>query len=424
MVRVPQRARRGGYVKFIPFNFISTVTATFAVLSMSVSAAESPAWTLEASVQRARTVAPELSEADARVRAREGAWRQAGAWPNPAIEVRGDQRLSMEAGGSDLGWRYAGVSQSLPITRLTRQRRAAGTRLAGEQALHRDQGLQLEYKVAQAFHALQLAAAHHDIARERHDAMETIIAARDRLVRYLAPTDRLRLDILRAQADQAIATTEGEHAEAAARLRALLALPPGDDPRTAALVPMGKMPPLAESLARLAAHPASEAARLEHEAARAETDAARTQRFADPAISLFRERDVIGGVERNYSGVGLSVQLPLWNLNNGGVRRAEAEKSLHETLELDRLIGGRPMRGDRACHARCAAARTRSRSSAEPCSARGAARRRPRWPRATAPRSASCRRPRPRCRRSPCAAVRSHEAPGWARHFETTDCTG
>lgn len=313
------------------------LTVAGLALSLPVAAAETAPWTLAASVQRAHEVAPERQQADARVAQRAGELRQAGAWPNPVVEVSGDQALSMETGDTALGWRYVGVSQPLPLLRLARQRRAAEARLAGEQESRRDYGLQLEHKVAQAFHALQLAAAHHELARERFDAMEAIIATRDRLVRYLAPADRLRLDILRAQADQAIAATEGELTEAASRLRTLLALPADDDPRPVALAPVTAPPPLDDLLARLESHPGAAAARLERDAARAEVDAARSQRFADPAVSLFRERDIIGGVERDYSGVGLSVQLPLWNLNGGGVERATGEAAAaHARMQMQR----------------------------------------------------------------------------------------
>jgi outer membrane protein TolC len=92
-------------------------------------------------------------------------------------------------------------------------------------------------------------------------------------------------------------------------------------------------------LARFAGHPGIAGARLEQDAAHAGVDAARSQRFADPVLALFRERDTFGGVERDYSGVSLSVQIPLWNLNNGGVTKAVAEmdaaRARHDTRARD-----------------------------------------------------------------------------------------
>jgi outer membrane protein TolC len=78
-------------------------------------------------------------------------------------------------------------------------------------------------------------------------------------------------------------------------------------------------------LKRLDDHPALVANDQDIEAARAGVDVARASRFADPTIGVFRERDFLGGARRDYNGVMLSVQVPLWNLNAGGVARAQAE---------------------------------------------------------------------------------------------------
>lgn len=314
--------------------------ATGLVTTFPVTAlAETKAWTLEAGVQRALDTAPEMRAADAQVAAREGGLRQAGAWPNPAVELRTDRKLGLDSGGGGTDVRYAAVNQPLPLLRLWRQRRVAEAQLAGERENRRYQRLLLEQQVAQAYHAVQFAAAQHALARERRELMEEIATGRDRLVRYLAPTERVRLGILREQAAQAIASTEGEYTEAAAQLRALLALPADAEPQTVPLIPAALPVPLATLLARFEGHPGIAGARLEQDAAHAGVGAARSQRFADPVLALFRERDTFGGVERDYSGVSLSVQIPLWNLNNGGVTKAVAEmdaaRARHDTRARD-----------------------------------------------------------------------------------------
>jgi len=293
-------------------------------------ATESGTWTLAASIQRALDSAPEMRAADARVEARAGELVQASAWPNPNIDLRADQKLGVEDGGGGTDMRYAAVSQPLPVLRIGRQRRVAEAQLAGAQANRADEHLRLEYQTAQAYHMLQLADARLALAQERHDLMESVAAGsnRDRLVRYLAPAERVRLNILREQASQAIATAEGERSEAAAQLRALLALGADAEPATVVLAPVTSPPALPALLAQLDAHPALLAAQREEEAARAGVDAARSQRFADPALTLYRERDYIGGTQQDYSGVGLSIQIPLWNLNNGGVEKARADAGL------------------------------------------------------------------------------------------------
>jgi len=293
-------------------------------------AADPVIYTLEGSVRRALDSAPEMRAADARVEMRAGELQQARAWPNPTVDLRADEKLGVEDGRGGTDFRYAALSQPLPLLRTARQRQVAEAQLAGAQAQRGDERLRLEYQTARAYHLLQLANAHLDLARERRDLMETISAGdgRDRLVRYLAPAERVRLNILREQASQAIATAEGESSEAAAHLRALLALSIDAQPGTVALAPIPPPQPLPELLPALDGHPALVAAQRDEDAARASVNAARSQRFSDPVVTLFRERDYFGGSERDYSGVGLSIQIPLWNLNNGGVEKARAEVGL------------------------------------------------------------------------------------------------
>jgi cobalt-zinc-cadmium efflux system outer membrane protein len=295
-----------------------------------VATADSLTWTLETTVQRALESAPEMRAANARVEARAGELEQAGAWPNPSIDLSADQKIGLEDGNGGTDLRYAAISQPMPVLRVARQRRVAEAQFAGAEATRAEDRLQLEYRTAHAYHMLQLADARLALAHERHDLMGTIAGngKRDRLVRYLTPAERTRLDILLEQASQAIATAEGERSEAAAQLRALLGLSSDVQPGTVALEPTTPPPALPALLQRLDTHPALVAAQREEDAARAGVDAARSRRFADPVITLFRERDYIGGSVRDYSGVGLSVQVPLWNLNRGGVDKARADASL------------------------------------------------------------------------------------------------
>ena len=94
-------------------------------------------------------------------------------------------------------------------------------------------------------------------------------------------------------------------------------------------------PPALEALERnLDNHPLLAAARKEQQAAEANIAAAQSQRFADPALNLFRERDILAGSRRDVTGVGLSVQVPLWNSNPGVVDKARAE-ALRARTEFD-----------------------------------------------------------------------------------------
>ena len=292
-------------------------------------AAETNDWTLTSAVQHALQVAPERRAAEAEVAAREAALIQAGAWPNPSLDLRADRKLGLEdgRGGSDLT--QVAITQPLPLLRLAPQRRQAEAQLAAARERLTHTRLMRELEIARAFHALQLTQARLKLSGQRVAFVEDLDSARtrkaNRIVRYLTPLERARLAILRETAEQEAASAEGKYGEAAAQFRALLALAPESLPTTAALSPAEAPLPLDVLLTRLENHPALAAVDLDIDAARTGIEVARASRFADPTIGVFHERDFLNGARREFNGVLLSVQIPLWNLNNGGVARAVAE---------------------------------------------------------------------------------------------------
>ena len=310
------------------------VSRCFVGLWLAVASAYVPAqvWTLESSIERATAVAPELRAAESEIAARAGELTQAGAWPNPTVDLRADEKLGIEDGRGGYDLNQISITQPLPLRRLAHQRRAAEAGLESARAGQHHQRLQLETRTAHAFHALQLAAERQRLAEERLKFAEGLRPGADRLVRYLSPLERARLDILRETARQDVAFAEGKWSEAVSQFRTLLALSPDAQPETTPLTPSAAPAALAELHGRLATHPALRATQQARDAGRANVDVARSQRFADPTVSVFREQDYLAGSRRDYSGLMLGVQIPLWNRNNGGVARAAAEVEKAEAL--------------------------------------------------------------------------------------------
>ena len=310
--------------------FMALATTIVAWPILPAIAADTSGWTLEAATRRVLELAPERREAEAEVATREAELRQAGAWPNPTVDLRADDRLGQEDGRGGTSLTEIALSQPLPWRRLARQRAMAGANLESARANRRYQQLLLEREAADVFHAFQTAAARRELAAERLRLVESPSAGKgkagaDRLVRYLPPLERRRLTILNEEAHQAVAAAEGEYQKALIDFRALLALPPETVAEPAQLIPPAA-PASFEILVRtLDTHPALAAAQKEAEAAQAGIAVAQSQRFADPALNLFRERDYLAGERRDVNGVGVSVQIPIWNTNNGAVAKARGE---------------------------------------------------------------------------------------------------
>lgn len=287
-------------------------------------------WSLANSVRRVHYIAPELRTAEAEIAAREAELAQSDVWPNPTMDIRADNRPGIEDGSGRSEFTQIALSQPLPLHRLERQRTVAEANLDSAHEKLRYRKLLLEREVARVFQALQLAEAKLLLARERLQLVtESLGTSRktgtDRLVRYLTPLERQRLTILSEEASQAATIAEREQQKAFIDFRTLLVLSHDEAIKLTALEQPVTPAKLDVYVRTLEAHPSLSVVRKEYEAAQAGIALAESQRYADPSLNLFRERDFQAGQRRDVTGIGVSVQLPLWSSNNGQIARAGAE---------------------------------------------------------------------------------------------------
>ncbi len=297
-----------------------------ALNATGAGAAEPDAWSLEAATQRVLEVAPERSQADAAVEARQEQVTQAGRWPNPSIDLRADNRVGHMSGQGGTNLSQMAISQPLPLRRLQRQRAAAESNLAAAQEVRRADLLALERDTARVFLALQFAAARRQLALERLQVTDTYIGqgGGGTLKRYQTPLERQRLAMLRNDAQQGVILAQRDYDNALIEFRGLLALSNSTTIEVAPPATVGPPPPIEELEKALDNHPLLAAARHDTEATQQGVDVAQSQRYSDPTLKFFRERDFLNGAY-NVTGVGISVEVPLWNQNRSLVGKAKAD---------------------------------------------------------------------------------------------------
>lgn len=323
--------------------WMGMLSASLLMMAHTTVKAAAVDWTLSGSIEHMLKVAPEMRAATAQIDVRRGELTRAGAFPNPSIELRADQKLGMDDGSGGTDLTQIAISQPLPFGRLGHQRTMASAQLSAAEKSLLQQRLMLEYHSALVYHDLQLAQARLKLAEQRLAVAESYSRrdkrSKDPIVRYLSKRERLRLNILRETARQELATAEGRYNEALSSFRTSLALSPDSSPSVVELGPVPSPPALPVLQARLEQNPALVADLQRIKAAEAGVDVARSQRLADPVLTVFRERDYLGGSRRDYNGIMLSVQVPLWGGHNGGVSSARAEvikaKSNYQSLRRD-----------------------------------------------------------------------------------------
>lgn len=303
-------------------------------------------WTLESSMRHVLEVAPEARAADAGIRAQNGALKQAGAWPNPEVGLRVDDKIGKDEGSSGRDLTQLTFSQSLPLGgRLGRERKVASAKLRGAQAERLTQRLELEFQVAGIFHPLQLATATLYLAEQQLQFADRLMdVGRQRaLAGDLSRLEQLRIGLIRESAQQALDKAEGEFNEILSLFQIRLGLPGETIPKLEPLEPFGPVPDLAELQVGFDMHPLVSTARSGLEGARAGADLVRAERWQDPVLQVFRERDVLNGRRQNVTGVGVTVPLPFWDRKAGKIdeMRANAIQMESRLQALRQKLEGR-----------------------------------------------------------------------------------
>ncbi|PJA32208.1 MAG: hypothetical protein CO187_05205 [Zetaproteobacteria bacterium CG_4_9_14_3_um_filter_53_7] len=322
------------YVKIKPtdhrfFDFILLFGLFMLVLpAVSSSQEDQGLLTLEQSVRRVAEIAPEMKAADAEVGKQKGKWEQADAWPNPSVSIQVDDNLSREVGGRGYDVTELAISQPIPLGRLAYQRQQAEAGLTSAEAQRKHQQLMLEYKVAQHFHILQLKEAMLQLAKKRlqqashYQSGDRKHHRGDPLVRYLTPLETMRLDIVLQAAKQSVEVAEGEFNDVITSFKALLGAPIDGQLRLMPLKPVPTPEGFDALESNLQNHPGLEADKQTVASLEAGIDVAKWQRFADPTVTIFRRNAFLANQRQPNMGIMLSVQVPFWNQNNGGVTQA------------------------------------------------------------------------------------------------------
>jgi len=328
------------------------VSIAIAIAAATAVRAESPlpdALTLGEAVRRASEISPLMTAARGRVDTAVGAMRQAGRLPNPLGEVRVES-WDFHADHATPRWDnvdfFATLTQPLDLggKRSARVAEATAAReLASFEAERTRHEVILE-TVRTYLGALRARSLLEALNRNR-DSLSQIVAILDRRVAegWSAEADLLRFRAELARAEEALLRIRLEQDRELRLLAALLGEPapvapdrlvapafpevPQGEADALARSALGRRPEIAAARARLAQ--ASETARLE-----------RARRI--PTVGL------TAGYKRSFgldTGVaGLSIPLPLFDLNAGNVARAEAEERVAgaqlAALESRLLAGG------------------------------------------------------------------------------------
>jgi cobalt-zinc-cadmium efflux system outer membrane protein len=284
-------------------------------------------WTLEEALARARRDSPVLRRAEARLQAARADLVEARTYPfNPEIGVEAAERAGPVETSTDRG---VALGQEIEIGGQRGKRvRAADVALAAAESSFSRAEQELTNQVELAFASGLAEEQRVEIARAELALVEKLLTFEDRRLEAGAGT-QLDLNLARAAAGRVRQTLQ-ETLAARAGARTALAEVVGIDPVSpptpvgAGREPLPELASLPELVDRaLEVRPDLAASRSALEAARRQVELQRRLALPNLRLGLFTHReegdDITGGA------VGLAI--PLFDRNQGGVARAEAQET-------------------------------------------------------------------------------------------------
>ena len=316
---------------------------------LSPAFASPPALTLEDAWRQAEDANPTLRAALAAVPAAEGELQDARAplWNNPQVTVEGIQREIPQVSAStqvNQEWGL-GIAQTFEIAGQQGDRRAAAEQsLAATRQVITETQRQVRAEVESRF--VRVLSLQSRIQTEEA-TLKLIEDAAQAVGKRVAAGEDSRLDgnLARVDAERArnqVALLREQLVQARAEFATLLQLPPNELPEVqGALDPVSVPYSLEDLLNSAADRPVLRALDHREQAAKSRLELERAARYPDVTVGLGAGREGPSDAREKILGLSVSLPLPLFRQNAGGIGRATTEFT---QTQIEREATGRDVR--------------------------------------------------------------------------------
>jgi len=325
------------------------VASLFWFLLSPAAFAAPAALTLEGAWQRAEEANPTLRAAQAAVPAAEGELRDARAplWNNPQVSMeRRRKEVPQISNPTQVNREWnVGLAQTFEVAGQQGDRRAAAEQsLAATRQTIAETRRQVRGEVESRF--VRVLSLQSRIQTEE-STLNLIEDAAKAVGKRVAAGEDSRLDgnLARVEAERArnqVALLHEQLVQARAELAALLQLPPSELPQVqGALDPVAVPYSLDDLLNAAAERPVLQALGHREQAAKSRVDLERAARYPDVTVGLGVGREGPFDAREKIVGLSVSLPLPLFRQNAGGIGRATTEFT---QTQIEREATGRDVR--------------------------------------------------------------------------------
>ncbi len=333
------------------FSFLcrAAVASLFWFLLSPTAFAEPAALTLESAWQRAEEANPTLRAAQAAVPAAEGELRDARAplWNNPQVSMeRRRKEVPQVSDPTQVNREWSvGLAQTFEVAGQQGDRRAAAEQsLAATRQAIAETRRQVRAEVESRF--ARVLSLQSRIQTEE-ETLKLIEDAAQAVGKRVTAGEDSRLDgnLARVEAERARnqeAQLHEQLVQARSELAALLQLPPSELPEAQGVLDPAAVPYSLEDLLNSAAgRPVLQVLDHREQAAKSRLALERAARYPDITVGLGAGREGPNDAREKIVGLSVSLPLPLFRRNAGGIGRATTEFT---QTQIEREATGRDVR--------------------------------------------------------------------------------
>ncbi|MGA9165382.1 MAG: TolC family protein [Thiobacillus sp.] len=316
---------------------------------LSPAFAGPPALTLEDAWRQAELANPTLRAAQAAVPAAEGELRDARAplWNNPQVSMEGLRRqIPQVSAPTQVNQEWGlGIAQTFEVAGQQGDRRAAAEQsLAATRQVITETRRQVRAEVESSF--VRVLSLQSRIQTEEA-TLSLIEDAAKAVGKRVAAGEDSRLDgnLAKVEAERAqnqVSLLREQLIQARAELAALLQLPPNELPQVQGTLDPAAVPYSLDDLLNSAAgRPVLQALGHREQAAKSRLQLERAARYPDVTVGLGTGREGSNDAREKIVGLSISLPLPLFRQNAGGIGRATTEFT---QTQIEREATGRDVR--------------------------------------------------------------------------------
>ncbi len=274
-----------------------------------------------------------LIQSNNKIEIKRVALEHAGHWENPTLDFDVNSKVAREFGNNKLELNSISIGQAIPIFKSSAKKLVATADYKLAQLQKKSALLELRKVLAESYHEVQYHKALWELQEDKLKQISMIQKRRvGKVVHFISSLDKKRLEIIKQNSALEREQALDAFRRSVAQLKNLLDLDLDKKLTFDSISSTVKLKQMHKYLDKVESHPLITSIKLEQEKSIASVKLVKRERFEDPVLTIYRDRDVLLDREQINIGAALTLSIPLWSHN-------KAEIVGHQTRGRELALG-------------------------------------------------------------------------------------